>query len=289
MKPFQYYSPADIQEAVSLLSNHRGEARILAGGTDLINRMNRGEISPKYLISLRGIKSLQFITQEDGVLRMGAGTNLRAVETSPVIKSLFPVLAEAAGQIGSIQVRNRGTIGGNLINAAPSADMAAPLLALNARAIIIGQNRRNEIPLQALFTGPGTTSLEDDELLQEIVVPVLSKSIKAVYYKLSPRRAMDIATVGVAVCLGRQNEGLIDHVAIALGAVAPVPMRAERAEQLLRNQSLSLELIDQAGSIAAEEASPISDHRASAGYRKEMVKVLVKRGLLETGGEGVLQ
>ena len=283
MKPFQYYAPADIQEALNLLINHKGEAKLLAGGTDLLNQIKRGEVSPKYLISLNAIKSLRYITQEEGAIRIGAGTNLRVIETSPVIKTLFPVLADAAGQIGSVQIRNRGTIGGNLVNASPSADMAAPLLALDATAIIIGPKRRNEVPLQTLFTGPGETSLVDDDLLQEIVVQKLPNNAKAVYYKLSTRRAMDIAAVGVAVCLGTQAEGKINHVAIALGAVAPTPLRAGRTEQFLRGQSFSRELVERAASIAADEASPISDLRASAGYRKEMIKVLVKRGLLDTG------
>lgn len=282
MKPFQYYLPGNIQEVLDLLASHKGEAKIVAGGTDLINQIKRGEISPKCLISLNVVASLQFISRENGLLRIGAGTNLRAIETSTVIKSSFPMLAEAAGQIGSLQIRNRGTIGGNLVNAAPSADMAVPLLALNATVTIIGLNGKYDIPLEHLFKGPGVTSLEDDALIQEISVPLGSKPIKALYYKIGPRMGMDIATVGVAVALTQAETGTVEQVAIALGAVAPTPIRAKKTEQMLQGESFSQEIIERAAATAMEETSPISDQRASADYRKEMVQVLVRRGLLAT-------
>ncbi len=287
LKPFQYYMPGNIQEVLDLLASCKGEAKIVAGGTDLINQIKRGEITPKCLISLNAVTSLQFIRRENGLLRIGAGTNLRAIETSALIKSSFPMLAEAAGQIGSLQIRNRGTIGGNLVNAAPSTDMAAPLLGLNARVTIIGLDRKYEIPLEHLFKGPGVTSLEDDALIQEISVPLGSRPIKALYFKIGPRMGMDIATVGVAVALTQTETGTIEQVAIALGAVAPTPIRAKKTEQMLRGESFSQEIIEMAAATATGETSPISDQRASANYRKEMVQVLVRRGLLATWTKNV--
>ncbi|MBI4596568.1 MAG: xanthine dehydrogenase family protein subunit M [Candidatus Tectomicrobia bacterium] len=282
MKPFQYYLPGTLEEVLKLLAAHKGEAKVVAGGTDLINQIKRGEICPKCLISLNAVATMQFISKENGLIRIGAGTNLRAIETSLIIKSSFPILAQAAGQIGSPQIRNRGTIGGNLVNAAPSADMAAPLLALNAAVTIVGLNKKLEIPIQDLFQGPGVTSLEEDSLLHEITVPIGSINTRALYYKLGPRMGMDIATVGVAVAVTPAKTGTIEQAAIALGAVAPTPIRARKTEQMLLGQSFSEELIEEAATTAAEEANPISDQRASANYRKEMVKVLVRRGLRET-------
>lgn len=282
MKLFQYYRPGNLREALDLLAIHKGEAKIVAGGTDLLNQIKHGEISPKCLISLSAVNSMQFINRENGLLRIGAATTLRSIETSAIIKSSFPILSEAAGQIGSVQIRNRGTIGGNLVNAAPSADLAAPLLALNARVTIMGPKGQHEIPIQDLFLGPGATSLEADALLHEITVPIGPTPVKAFYYKLGPRMGMDIATVGVALALTLAQDRTIESVAIALGAVAPTPIRAPKTEQMLRGQAFSQELIETAAATAAEETSPISDQRASAHYRKEMVQVLVRRGLLAT-------
>jgi len=280
---FEYLEPTTIEEAIVLLARHGEQARVLAGGTDLLIRMKARQWRPQYVVNIKGIPGLRGISQNGGGLSIGALTTVREVETSPVIRQNYGSLAYAASQLGSIQVRNSATIGGNLCNAAPSAELAPPLLGLGATARIRGPQGERNVPLEEFFTGPGKTVLGPGELLVGLEVPAPAPGSGNAYIKHSPRRAMDIAVVGVAAWV-LQEEGLCRDCRIALGAVAPVPMRARNAEATLRGQPLTDELLAKAGQAAMAECSPIDDIRGSAEYRREMVRVLTQRAVKQAGG-----
>lgn len=278
MVRFEYLEAGTVKEAVSLLDRHGAEARVIAGGTDLVVQLRSGEVAPKYLVDLKSIPGLSYMAEEGGGLRLGALATIRALETSPLVGERFGILARAAHLLGSVQVRNLATIGGNLCHAAPSAELAAPLLALGALAKIAGSGGERVIPLEEFFLGPGQTALGAGEILVELQVPAPATRSAGVYLKHSIRKAMDIAFVGVGVVLElADGDGLCQDIRIALGAVAPTPMRARRAEALLRGQKLEEALLRRAGELASQECSPISDIRCSAEHRREIVKVFVRR------------
>jgi xanthine dehydrogenase FAD-binding subunit len=297
MKAFDYIRPASIEEACVALADAGGTVKVLAGGTDLLVQMKQGRLQPKALVSLRDVPGLSFIrAEDDGGLALGAATVLAAVENSPAVLERFPAVAEAAAWIGSVQVRSRATIGGNLCNAAPSADMAPMLIAYGAEALISDGRSERTLPLEDFFTGPGQTALKRGELLKAITVPPAPATSFGVYKKAF-RSAMDIATVGVAALVvfgpgSALGAALVRDVRLVLGAVAPTPIRAREAERILIGRPLDEELIEQAGRKAAEEARPISDVRASAEYRTTLVEVLSRRALraahswVEEGGLG---
>jgi len=199
----------------------------------------------------------------------------------PVITKKYPFLSQSAAEVGSIQIRNRATVGGNMANATPSADVAPALIALNATAKIVGANRDRTVPLEEFFRGPGQTVMTSDEILTELSIPKTGPRLVGEYIKFSPREMMDLAYVGVAVAynLG-DSDKKCDGVRIVLGAVAPTPIRAKRAEAALEGQVLTDALAEKVGQIAAEEAKPISDVRSSADYRRAMVGAMTKRALL---------
>lgn len=277
---FEYIAPKTMEEALSLLSRYKGRARVIAGGTDLVPKLRRREIkAPDYIIDLKGIPNLDYIKYDEGSgLRLGALATIHAVETSPVVRERFAVLLQAAESMASPQVRNRGTIAGNICNGVPSADTAPALLTLEARLRLISPKGERTVGIEDFFTGPNQTVLGDEEVLQEIQVPDLPPSGKGSYLKLTPRRAMDLAIVGVAVVV-MADDGVCKDIRIALGAVAPAPFRARKAEDIIRGKGFSAEAIEKAAEVAASEAKPIDDHRASAEYRREMVKVLTKRAI----------
>ena len=277
---FDYLVPKTMDEALSLLSRYKGRARVIAGGTDLVPKLRRREIkAPEYIIDLKGVPSLDYIKYDKGSgLRLGALATIHAVETSPVIRQRFAVLLQAAESMASPQVRNRGTIAGNICNGVPSADTAPALLTLEARLRLISPKGERAVNIGDFFTGPNQTVLADEEVLQEIQVSDLPPSAKGSYLKLTPRRAMDLAIVGVAVVVMAEG-GVCRDIRIALGAVAPRPFRAREAEAIIRGKGFSDEVIERVARTAASEAKPIDDHRASAEYRREMVRVLTKRAI----------
>jgi CO/xanthine dehydrogenase FAD-binding subunit len=277
---FDYLAPNTIDEALSTLSQYKGRAKVMAGGTDILPKLKEREIkAPEYIIDLKGIPDLDYIKYDEvGGLSIGALATIHAVETSPIIQERFGVLFQAAESMASTQVRNRGTLAGNLCNAVPSADTAPALLTLEASLKLISQKGERTVNVKDFFTGPNETVLTDEEILREIHVPNLPPRSRGRYLKLTPRRSMDLAVVGVAVVVVAED-GICNDIRIALGAVAPTPIRARQAENMIRGQKLSDEVIEGAARIAAEECRPISDHRASAEYRTEMVKVLTKRAI----------
>lgn len=281
---FNYLFPATLDEAFSMLSRYKGRAKVIAGGTDIIPRLKRRETAaPGYVIDLKGIPALDNIKYDAGGLNIGALATIGAVETSAIIRHKFGILAQAAQSMASPQVRNRGTIAGNICNAVPSADSAPALLALGAKLKIISPKGERTVSIEDFFTAPGQTVISDEEILREIYIPHPTPNSRGVYLKLTPRRAMDLAIVGVAALVTAQD-GVCKDIRIALGAVAPTPTRAKKAEAVLKGQKLDDALIEKAAETAAAEAKPIDDHRASAEYRREMVEVLVKRAIKQAIG-----
>jgi carbon-monoxide dehydrogenase medium subunit len=279
MKEFDYVRPASLEEACAALVCDDGSVKPLAGGTDLLVQMKDGGLRPRGLVSLRDVPGLRFIRlEDDGSLEIGAATTLAAIENSAEVLERFPAIAEAASFIGSVQVRDRATVGGNLCNAAPSADTASILIAYGASATISNGRAERTVPMEEFFTGPGQTVLRPGELLVKITVPPVPANSFGKYYKTF-RSAMDCCTVGVAVCAVFGDGGAVADVRLVMGAVAPTPMRAPTCEGLLRGRVLDDELIAQAGQQAAEEIRPIDDVRASAAYRRVLADVLTKRAL----------
>ena len=273
---FDYLEPRTVEEAVALLSRYGGTAKLIAGGTDLLNAIRSKLLAPQHVVDIGSIPGLDSFTYDDhGTLSIGALATLRAVETSAQVKNHHTIISEAAGQIGSIAIRNVGTIAGNLCHASPAADMAPSLLALGAKAKIVGPAGERTVALDDFFAGPGRTVLAHDELLVEIEVPAMPPQAKAVYLKHAIRGAADLSIVGVAV-MASLEDGCCRNVKIALGAVAPTPMRARNSENVLEGKTLNHALIENAGRAASDECRPITDVRASADYRREMVKVLTQ-------------
>ncbi len=278
---FDHLEPKTIEEVCSLLAKYKDKARVIAGGTDLLVSMKGREISPQYIINIKAIPNLDGInySQKDGLV-IGAMTTLAAIESSPIIGERFAILSSAAHQTGSPHIRNIGTIGGNLCNAAPSADMAPSLIGLGAKAKIKGLKGERIVTVEEFFLGPGVSVLKAGEILTEIQVPNPPPHTRGVYLKLPARTAIDIAVVGVAVVVTLDTKGInIADAKIVLGAVASTPIRARQAEDIIKGKALDDELIQKAAQAAADEAKPISDVRGSASYRKEMVKVLTNRAL----------
>jgi len=275
MKPFSYFAPAKLAEAVDILAAHEGEACALAGGTDLLLKMKAGRLAPKAIVNIKRIPELRGLSFNSH-LTLGALTTLEEIRRSPIIRQHYPALADAAATMASVQIRNLASVGGNLCNAAPSADLAPILIALDAVAHLSGPAGERRVPLDAFFTGPGTTVLGAGEMLVSIEVP--PPGGPALYLKHAPRACMDIAIVGVGLAL-RVREGRCEEARVVLGAVAPTPLRARRAEAELAGGPIRPERIEAAARAAAEEARPIDDVRGSAWYRRRMVEVLVRRGL----------
>lgn len=284
MKPFEYYSPPTLKDAARTLADSGGSARVLAGGTDLLLRLKRKQWTPRAIVNLKRIPGLREI-HLNGELNLGALVTLSDLIRSPIIQAHCPVLAATARRMAGVQVRNLATVGGNLCNASPAADLAPPLIALNARAVLAGSQGERVVPLDEFFAGPGRSVLAPDEILSAVLVPHLAESMRASYLKLEHRAAMDISIVGVGVWASidsRQGPRLrCQDVRIALGAVAPTPVRARKAEALLRGCEWDEKLIAQAAQVAAAEAQPIDDVRGSAWYRREMIEVLTRRQLSE--------
>ena len=281
----EYVTPKTIEEARSLVLKYKGEAKIIAGGTDLVVQMKHQEVLPKHIINIRGISGQDYIIRDEKEgLRIGALATIRSIEVSPVVREKFNILARAASMLGTWQVRNRATIAGNLCNAAPSAETAPPLIVLGAKAKIMGADGQRTVPIENFFIGPGQTILKPGEILTEIQVPNLLPRSGGIYIKHTLRKALDLAIVGVAVIVTMDGDTLSD-VKIALGAVAPTPVRAPRAEDVLRGNQIDDDLLQKAAQTAFNQCSPIDDIRSSAEYRCKMIKVLVPRAIKQAAAQ----
>lgn len=261
-----------------MLAEYGGRAKLLAGGTDLVVQMNAGRFHPEAVIYLGHLSELRGIRfDERGGLTVGPLATLRELERHPVVRERYPSLARGAEEVGSVQIRNLATLGGNLCNASPSADTSPALLALDARIAITGTGGSREAPVGAFWTGPGRSDLKPDEMVTGIVLPTPAEGTRSFYYKLAVRKAMDLAMVGIAVSLVRKNGGC-ENVRIALGAVAPTVIRATEAEARVAGGG-GAERIEEAARLAESAARPIDDQRASADYRRAMVRTLTRRAL----------
>ncbi|RLI10253.1 xanthine dehydrogenase family protein subunit M [Candidatus Bathyarchaeota archaeon] len=276
---FSLHRPKTLSEALELLQALE-DARPIAGGTDLLVLLRDGAVSAKHLIDLGGVHELQYIREENDEIRIGAATTHAQLLRSELIAEKTPLLHEAAASIGSVQIRNRGTLGGNLCNASPAADTAPPLLALNAEAAVASTGGTRIIPLGDLFAGPKMNSLRPGELLTEIRFPTPPAGSGTSFQKLGRRRGLTLAVINVAVYLCLEG-GVCREARIALGAVAATPIRMPAAEEMLEGRQLSGELIEAAASACRDQVRPIDDIRASAEYRREMAYVLTRRALMD--------
>lgn len=280
MKRFEYLEPKMVEEALKMLSDcdHRGA--VLAGGTDLLIAMKRREVNPQYVVNIKSIPDLDYIQyhQEAG-LRIGAITNHSAVADSPVIRDKFDLLATACNKIGTPQVRNMGTIGGNICKAGPSQDTLPALLVLDARVKLVSLSGKRIVPIDEFFVGPFKTVLQGAELLTEIQIPN-PPPVSAGCYKWATKTvAVDETLVGVAVLITLDSaDGVCTDIKIALGSVAPTPMRARKAEEVLRGKRIDDRLIKQAAQVAAGETRP----RSRADYRRRISRLLVSEAIAET-------
>jgi carbon-monoxide dehydrogenase medium subunit len=280
MKGIRYYEPETVKEASTILVGEGPAAYVLAGGTDLIVRIQRGQWTVKSVVNIKKIHGLREIRVDGDSLMIGALGTLTDLENNAIVRARFPVLSQAAYLMSSWPVRNIATIAGNLCNASPGADLAPPFLCLEAEMLLDGLQGTRSIPARHWFVGPGKTSLSQGEVVTHIRIPLRTSEYKTVYKKLGVRQALDLAIASVCVSALRENSVLKD-VRIALGSVAPVPMRAVQAEREAAGPALDSGHVAE---IAAGECSPIDDVRASKWYRAEMIKVLTRRCLDEVAG-----
>jgi CO/xanthine dehydrogenase FAD-binding subunit len=283
-----YVKVHSIRDALCELQK-AGRQVLIVGGTDLLIKVHKSHLEPFNAVDIGDVAELEGITETQTGIRIGSVTRLADIASSQLLPGALQILAQGAILIGSPQIRNMGSLGGNLCNASPSADTSAPLLALNASVEILSPGEKRVLSLDAFFTGPGTTVLAKDEILVSVQIPHPAPGAVGQYIKHSPRRAMDLAIVGIAV-VGWHTDGKL-QVRIALSAAAPRALRARETEAYLQGKnSLELEAITSAARIASSEISPISDIRSSGSYRTQMVRTLTARALtalsIELGGGG---
>jgi CO/xanthine dehydrogenase FAD-binding subunit len=301
MKKFDYLRPQTLEEALSLLNQHGKKAKLIAGGTDVIVLIKQKAMMPEVLISLRGIPGLDQI-RYNGSLKIGTMVTHRDIEKSEVIRKEFSALTDAADVLGSIQIRNVATIGGNICTAAPSADTATPLLVLGTQVKIKSLSEERTVPIEGFFTGPGETILKKGEMVTELIIPKPLPNTGSAYWKLQRRLALDLPILGVSVLLSldkgtvscsdmlcttspissilhamEKDELTCKEIRIALGVAAPTPMRALKAENLMRGKKISDELLEEVANTASVEAQPRDSIRGEAWYRKDLIRILVKR------------
>ncbi|MBI3977494.1 MAG: FAD binding domain-containing protein [Chloroflexi bacterium] len=284
MPRFEYAEPRTVAEAVEALVAYGAGARVLAGGTDLLIQMRERGLRPAAVVNLKRIPGLAGIAEmSGGGVRIGACTTMGEIAESPIVRSRYPALAAGAGMIGSVQIRNLATIGGNIANASPAADSAPALLLYEAVVRIAGPAGERSVPLVAFFLGPGRSALQPGEIVTGFALAPPPAGSQSVYFRLTTRKAMDLAFVGVGALVARTN-GVIAEARLALGAVAPTPLRARQTEAFLRGQPPLAEVLAEAGRMAADESRPITDLRASLDYRRQMVETLTARLLRQVAG-----
>jgi carbon-monoxide dehydrogenase medium subunit len=303
MAKCEYFKPGSLSEAIALMARYNGDAAYIAGGTDVMVLMRQKKLSPKALISLRNVEELCY----KDTTSIGGGVTHAEIEKDPIFRKDFAALCDAVRNLGSTQIRNVATIAGNICNAAPSADTACPLLVLDARVILAGPKGERDLPIDDFFVGPGKTAADKGEILKAFKLPVFDPHTGSAYIKHTRRSAMDLPIIGIAVrmTLDRGNTASMDafeagssisrllamlgsegvrceDVRIAMGVVAPRPIRAKKAEDLLRGKVITDMLVAEAAALARSESSPRDSVRGEAWYRKEMVGVLVKRAVMRS-------
>ena len=281
----EYYAPDSVAGVCELLAQFGSRAKVLSGGTDLIPKMKRELLAPEVLVSIKNLDELKKIEYVPGKgVVIGARATHNELVNSKVLNDKYLSVSEAAHQMAANQVRNAGTVGGNITNAVPSADLPPILIALNATVKLVGVKGERSLPLEELFTGPGKTVLGQDELITEIVIPD-QEMTGSTYIKFGLRASGALAVVGVAVAVNVEND-VIKDARVALGAVAATPVRAKKTEKFLKGKKITDDLLAEAGVIASGECKPISDIRASAEYRTDLVRVFTKRALRKAIDKG---
>jgi carbon-monoxide dehydrogenase medium subunit len=273
---FEYDAPSTLEEAIALLKQHGDGAKILAGGHSLIPMMKLRFASPERVIDINGVPGLSYIKEDGGMVKIGAMTRESEVEHSDLLKKKFPIFGDVSKLIADPQVRNMGTVGGNLAHGDAANDHPAAMLALRATVIATGPGGKRSIPIDEFFLGLFATALQQDEILTEIQIPLPPKGTGSAYHKLE-RKVGDYATAGAAVQLTINDKGICTGIGIGMTNVSATPMRALRSEQLLLDKQLTEENISAAAQLAAEDCSPSADLRGSEEYKRAMVAVLVKR------------
>jgi carbon-monoxide dehydrogenase medium subunit len=291
VRTFEYLKPTSIPGVLDLLERHGEEAKLIAGGTDVMVQWKKRIISPRYLISVRNVSELQKLSANGG-LSIGSAVTHRTLELDRGIRSTFPIITDAVANLGSVQVRNSATMGGNICNAAPSADTAPPMLVLEADVHVKGPGGDRTIALAEFFQGPSRTVLKPNECVTHFSVSQLLPRTGAAYWKLSRRKAMDLPILGVAMLLSLEEDmHTCTKARVALGVAGPTPRRAPQTEAFLEGKPVDEEVLREAGKIAAQEASPRTTIRGSEWYRRNMIEVLVRRtgGICLERAKGVAQ
>ena len=280
MNDVGYFAPADIGEALKLLADYGEKATVLAGGTDLVPAINYYELKPENLIYI-GNLGLDGIKEEKGKLIFGAAATTASIAASDIVAKKAPTLAEAASLSGSVATRTVATIGGNVANASPAADLACALMGLEAEIVLANAKGSRSVPISDFFTGPGETVSKPDELLQEIHVPVPDGN--TAFMKLGRRKALTISVANAAVYL-KMDGKKCSEARIALGAMAPTLLRCSKAEDMIKGKSLDMTAIGECATQAVDESSPIDDQRGTAWYRMRAGQAIVKRALAQAAG-----
>jgi CO/xanthine dehydrogenase FAD-binding subunit len=282
LNKFTYHEPKSIGDVIDLLDSYGTRAMVIAGGTDLVLKMNERKCEPEHIVSLRSIPGLNEIKYNNGELRIGAMVRHRQINRSKPIRENFSLLADAADNLGSVQIRNLATIGGNICNAAPCADTAGPLMALDAVLLVEGPNGERNISIRNFFLGPNETSLTGSEVLKEIIISNLPQGACSCYLKYTRRKAMDLPLMGVGVVLVPDASGKVCHEArVSLTLCAPVPIRATATEEYLTGKTFNAEVWKEAGTLAVGESTPRTSFRTTAAYRKRIISSLLPRAANE--------
>lgn len=277
-RSFEYFSPRTLEEAVALLQKHGPDAKLLSGGQSLIPMMKLRLVSPEYIVDINRIPGLDYISESDGHLKIGALAREHELESSEVVKKHFPILADTARVIADPLVRSQATICGNLAHGDPANDHPATMLALGATVVATGPKGKREIGIEDFFPGLFTTALEAEEILTEIKIPFPPTHSGGAYLKLE-RKVGDFATAGVAVQLTLDDSGTVKRAGIGLTNVGMTPIKAKQAEDFLTGKNLDEATIQKAGELAAADSQPMDDIRGSADYKRDLVRVLTTRAL----------
>ncbi len=280
IRPFDFKVAASLADAIKQLDKAGPDAHLIAGGTDLVLNLKKKTVQPKVIISLHTLKDLEYVKQKNGVIHIGAMAKHADLATHPILEKHASILCQAVGLIGSWQIRNAGTIGGNICNASPAADSSPPLLVLDAQVVVAGLEGERVIPVTSFFTGPGQTVMKPNEIVKEIQITPSANPSSGCYLKLRRRKAVDISLAGVAFQAQTDASGKnIEKVGIALGGVAPTPIRVPVAEDCFKGVSVdqAFEKIEACAKACVEASRPIDDLRASADYKRTIVNVFAQR------------
>jgi CO/xanthine dehydrogenase FAD-binding subunit len=276
--PFDYKTPNTIEEAIELLWQAEGKAKVIAGGTDLVIGLRSGDYTPQSIIDITKIEELRKIREKNGAVSIGAAVTHSEIASSPLVKKYGKILSDAASEIGSPQIRNLGTIGGNIVNASPAADTIPPLMVLNAMGRVVSRGGEKEVPLSQLFKGPYETNLKPHELLVQITFQKLPPETKSSFVRLARRDAMAISRMNVAIIL-QIGKNRIEDVRIAVGSVTPTPQRMSEAETFLKGKLPDKRSLQKASLKVSEAMIQRSGIRASTSYKKPVVEALFMRAV----------